>query len=58
MNHMTHDMNIFIHIFICYIHIHVMRCGVLCVATMSRPGPWLRFGRDAGAGAVSPVSPW
>ena len=33
-------------------------CGVLC-ATMSRPGPWLRFGRDAGAGAkLSPVSPW
>ena len=32
-------------------------CGVLC-PTMSRPGPWLRFGRDAGAGAkLSPVSP-
>ena len=30
-----------------------MPCGVSCVAAMSRPGPWLRFGRDAGAGAVS-----
>lgn len=59
MNHMTHDMNTILTIIYICIHTNVMRCGVLCVATMSRPGPWLRFGRDAGAGAkLSPVSPW